>query len=390
MKSALNFKKPNAISASVASTDLEFKRDALSNWVNEDYSMEEQYRNFFNYDVVVIDINNNAVHLKPQKRAVNGEPCLSIVREYEWEPQVKFDVNAVSSDDVDLSDDNLSNYQLNYTKMVNRLPVKAFQRSIHSLDIRLYQGTFNKNNKAVFIRELGIVVTTPQMLRDHKILNPLSREAQLLKEASEALKKTPAPFVFRIFSNVPDGVSYGTRYMNINDRVYKVPSIVDPTLDEGVYVTNNIEPEGVEYQIDDLLFQKVSLANADKQLHLYTTIEGARNHHSTVAYEQAIKIANSEREIHELKLQNTKLKELSEARKNDSNIDYLVRSNELKAELEALKSKYDALALERKDSYESSHYTRKNTSETIGWIPKIIAGVAAATVAAVGIFAWLF
>lgn len=390
MESGLNFKKPKAIAASVASTDIEFKRDAINNWVNEDYSMEEQYRNFFNYDIVVIDINNNAVHLKPQRRVNPSEPHLSILREYEWEAQTKFDVNTVPADDIDISDESLSNYQLNYAKMVNKLPTRALQRTVQSLDIRLYQGTFNKNNKVVFIRELGIVVTTPQLLRDHKILNPLSREAQLLKEASDALKDAPAPFVFRIFANVPDGVSYGTRYMNINDRVYKVPSIVDPTLDEGVYVTTNIEPEGIEYQIDELLFQKVPLVEADKKLHLYPTIAGARNHHSTVAHEQAIKLANSEREIHELKLQNTKLKEISEARKNDNNIDYLVRSNELKAELEALKSRYDALALERKDKYESSHYNRKNTSETIGWIPKIIAGVVAATVAAVGVFAWFF
>ena len=278
--------------------------------------------------------------------------------------------------------------------MVEKVQRSSYHRREEFLDIRLYESKFNQTKKMAFLRELGIVVTTPDILLTHNILNPLSKEAHILRTSNKDAGD-PAPFLFRAFINVQTGSKYGERYININDRVYKIPSISDEALPEGVYITNNVEPEDEPYTINGLLFQHVALTEADARLHLYEDIKSARNHHATTtrtAEAQLLaaqkQLKDSEFEIQKLKAQNAKFAEQADIRKTETNTDYLVLSNRLKAELDALKARNEADSLSRKDSYESSHYSRKNSSEVVGWVPKIIAGVAGAVVAAVGVFAW--
>lgn len=386
-----NFQKPKAITASVAEFSDTRAQDVIS---ESSYAVQEQYRNFLSYPVVIIDINNNRVTVEPEARLGLNTPCLSIIRKHTWKPGVKLETNILSSEGEPPGMNANSAYQINHQKMTEKVQRSSYHRREEYLDIRLYENRFNQTKKMAFLRELGIVVTTPDILLRYNILNPLSKEAHILRNSHKDAGD-PAPFIFRAFINVQPGHKYGERFININDRVYKIPAIVDETLPEGVYVTNNVEPEDEPYTVNGLLFQHIPLEEADAKLHLYEDIKSAKNHHATASRQAEAQLLETQRllkegeiEIQKLKAQNAKFAEQANMRKTETNIDYLVLSNKLKAELDALKARTEADSLSRKDSYESSHYSRKNSSEVVGWVPKIVAGVAGAVVAAVGVFAW--
>ena len=407
MESQYNFKKPSTVQSPMDARELQSVQESARTYQEAASSVTRDLYNYFGFDVVVIDVNNNATILKPERHPDGLSPRFNITLKHEWNQNVKFAIYGISDED-GITDSSVGPFQHDLAEMINTKPHYTPGRRTGKQSTTISQREFNKNNKCVYLPEHGLVITTPALHRANEILNPQSHQACLLRDANRDLKDSPAPFIFRMFANVNNGVSYGDRYLNINDSVYHIPCIKDERYPEGVYVTMNVEPEGESYQIGDLLYRRVDLSAADKELSLYPTVEGAKNHHSTVSNNQALKLAAYELENNELKQQNIKLKELAEARKTDNSVDHQIRVNSIKeefesfkaqtetdklkriAEIESLKAQLETASITRKDSYESSHYDRKNTSEVVGWLPKIVTGVVAAAVAAVGIFAWFF
>lgn len=362
-------------------------------------SMTEEYSNYFKFDVVIIDINNNRTRLKALPENVRIRKELTVRRHYKWDnAKVLFDVNGLYCDksNDDKKDKEPTNYQDVFLKMlVDEHDRYKCNPNMHytmagSVLITLTEATLRKYDGAVFIKELGIVVAT--INRAPYVINPLSVEAQLAAKTDNDV----TPFVYRIFANDPTGVEYNTRYVNINGEVYKVPVHNDPSLTAGVYVTRGEPPVGVEHTDHDLNLVRYDFTEADEKLNLYKNPQDAKDHFGFETSRQEREIKELTERLNKQQLENKILLDEMQIdftrQKNELELEFKAQINAYKAEIEKLKAEadartsilkaeadhYESVSMARKDSYDSRSHARKDWSEYVKWVPSFIGGAVAA------------
>ena len=362
-------------------------------------SMTEEYSNYFTFDVVIIDLNNNRVKLKALPENVRIKKELTIRRHYKWDnAKVLFDVNGLYCDKS--KDDKKALPTTNYQDAFLKMLVDEHGRFLGNPNlgyimggtvlITLTEATLRKYGGAVFIKELGIVIATPA--NAPYVINPLSVEAQIATKTDN----NTTPFVYRIFANDPTGVEYNARYVNINGEVYKVPVHKDPTLTAGVYVTRGEPPVGVEYTDNELNLIRYDFDVADTQLNLYKNPQDAKDHFGFETARQEREIKELTERLNKQQLENKiRLDEMQiefTRQKNEQELEFKAQINAYKTEIEKLKAEadartavlkaesdhYESVSMARKDSYDSRSHSRKDWSEYVKWIPGFIGGAVAA------------
>lgn len=364
----------------------------------QQYKSSQEFVNYFDFAIVVVDVHNHHTILKPTNRYKGHNRGFSIRKSYEWnELEVNFNASGLEYDEIkgkaystQIKEADQS-YETNFLRMLitesNRsiTPSHAFG----TIEINVNEGTFNKYNRCLFIKELGIVITTLE--HADRVIHPLSAEAQV-----QTLTQDDDPFVFKLFANDPTGVEYAKRYVNLNGSVYPVKILHRPTMAAGVYMTQGIEPHGEEYSAQSLRLKHYSFEEADKQLNLYKTVAEAKDHHGHLSAERQAAMKQREEEFERYKDDMRKDALAREARyatlKQELEIEYRKQMNELKRENDKLRAKAEKRAAKlkkkadrleegsmvRKDRYESASYTRKGWGEVIKWVPGIVAGAATA------------
>lgn len=222
-----------------------------------------------------------------------------------------------------------------------------------------------RNNGFVYYNDLDIIVS---LLPDQDTPpHPYSEEGRvsnliIFDQFEKEHKTNNFLYTIKIVDKqflIPD------QYINISGKVFKVPICRLSDEKDGIYVgcfTNKTQPidHTPYYGIDD----------GKKILNLFNSKEEAitLGNVEYLSKEKAIKIEN---ELTEKKLELAKLKNENEELKTE----YSKIEHKLHLEKEALKYKYDIKTIERKD-----------TSDSVKFIPAIIAGVGAVFGALFAIF----
>ena len=409
--------EPAAIKAVAARTPAtNTLNTVLSN--NLQYLFTQSFENTLGFDVVVIDINNNRTLIRSGVPFNLAKPMFKISRHYKWntravvfdmpatssDPSGKIQLKGISEDSTDFNDVLANLIFAEESLKINKNSGAMFG----TVTVNVTESLLKQYDGAIFIRELGVVIATPGVAR--RTLNPLSPEYRLSHSTNDT-----QGFVYRIFANDPTGVEYDTRYVNINESVYKVPVYSDPAMVAGVYVSRGLPPHGEEHTDADLLLDHYDFEEADEKLNLfdnpndaknYMGLEGKRQENKLKQLEHDLKVHThqSKMEMDQAQVEFTKIKnqmELDHKREiNKIETEYKTKITQLKSQIEDLKAKadarasvlkekadhYDEVSMARKDSYESSSYARKTSSDILKWIPAVVGGIAACAAFAFALF----
>lgn len=193
---------------------------------------------------------------------------------------------------------------------------------------------------------------------------------------------------------------YGKRYININREVYEITPIKDVTRLSGVYHarTSSVSMQGVVGQPVAVYY---TFDEAEGALGFFKSQEEAAILGDlSVERKRELEELAGELRLEELKLKNERiarerefdiLKNAASAERLRDEEERRVREQKwvaeealiterlvkLKAELAQVEHLRNVESLSRKDHYEERSYGRKDSSETLKWIPGLIAGVAA-------------
>lgn len=165
---------------------------------------------------------------------------------------------------------------------------------------------------------------------------------------------------------------YGDRYINVQGDVYRIPSIINNSLRNGVYVCRSSPIYGNEKAgIPKETYYEYS--EADDQLDIYLSPEDARLHgNSKEQFQRDMK-----RQEEELKLElfNAK-KELQKT--EHEHAKYLAEIETAKARRDQINKELDEMRerekQERKDYYDERNQHRKDQSDLVKYIPAMITG----------------
>lgn len=268
----------------------------------------------------------------------------------------------------------------------------------HRLDYHVEASDIERNGGNIYLTNLDVVLSNwnparPDLIPDHPCSNAGVRNAMI--ENDPAINNVGA-FGYGIRIVDPVG-RYGDRYININNRVYRVPVIRDSSIQDGVYVTSSgtteysggyARPESKRYDFEE----------ADEALGLYGSVEAAKTLGDVNA--------QRERELEEFKLNVKRENEQLKAEKQRRDAEYeefrrnlekdrqdeearvqreerrlKERETRLKEEMAELEHRRTLRTIERKDTYEERSHNRKDTSEMVKFLPAVFTGLLALFVA---------
>lgn len=357
------------------------------------YKISHLYRNTLSYPVVLTDRNNLSKVL----------PIQPVIREHDSK-SLRVDIVIEFSDDVlfdcthvlDLPENQMTKElrTLKHALLNNTVSLRYGGKSI-TISYIVTDNILKRNGYMFYSDELDVVISR-QTEFDPNTVHPYSNIGQKLIIASPS-----DMFEYKIMINDPKGL-FGDRYININNTVYKVPLTTDPQQPAGVYVYTNTgeDSEPIYHSFDE----------AQETLGLYTTRALAQDYGNPQdAYkrkleEEALKNkANYLEKEKELQQQAHALKQEELALKSQYEKEDLIRKTEqaelnqrlreheytikklttekteqlakLKAELEEQQAIRDREMAELKYKMDMRSYNRKDTSETIKWLPTIVGGI---------------
>jgi len=129
------------------------------------------------------------------------------------------------------------------------------------------------HNGAIHLSQLGITISTHR--KDAIIINPDSEQGVLLMAGS---CEDVAGLRVRIEINDPER-TYGSRYVNLHNRIYRIDTTVDKTKREGVYLYST----SPEFRPVGKVKDRYEFYEADDALGLYKTYDDARCHGDVAA-----------------------------------------------------------------------------------------------------------
>jgi len=233
-----------------------------------------------------------------------------------------------------------------------------------------------ERHKALYIPELDILVSLYQT--NDSMIHPYSDLGDRYKliESDINLRSTKS-FGYSMYIVSNDG-DYGDRYINLGGKVFKVPSTVNHSLQNGVYVCSSGDVVG-KHSNPTPLSEFYTFEQAEEQLTLYQSTEEARIHGDLLGSQEYDRKQQAA-DLEDLKIQ-AKKKQLEHeerilAKKREQEETELIRQEVLAQQQHERAMR----AIADKDYYESRQHARKDSSELIKYIPVVItAGLAIIT-----------
>ncbi len=367
---------------------------ALLNSFRGDLTMQRSYKNGLGYPVVLVDRDNIEYLIHPLNAAG------SITHEFKIVETISF-----SSLSVNINAQSLSNALESSPKAVainksleHNLALKTsysqFQdRTVITIEYILSANTFASKRHAVYLDELDISVCKQGI--DYQVVHPYSPIGQSLIVKNSHNENG---FNYVVLINDPDDI-FGTRYVNIANRVFRVRVAKDRSMKPGVYIyTKGGNIDLSDYSERELV-EEFSFAEADEKVPLFKTPALAKDFgdaHLTRVEELKAKEAEvkiKEAEFKKLKadvelekaILDGKLK-TQEAEFKKEQLEQQIRMKQLEDELFREKLQRDRLREEQKyhqdrqrDDYkyhqDMNTMKRKDASEFLKWLPGVVTSV---------------
>lgn len=339
--------------------------------LNERSQVEQhvQYINHLSSDVTVVGRNGVPFTLPPTGRR-HDEFLIRIT--YRIDPSVKVDqANQFNR----YANDNAEGRALREAIALlesGKLPTVMGKREF-SLEYRVTRNEIVENGGVLYLADLDLVVSA---VRDPSVaIHPYSSASSRYRLIeSEVNVNNTESFGYAMYLVSNDG-AVKDKFVNIGGEVYRVPSVKNQSLRDGVYicssgpVTNDVRfpmPREIHYT-----FEK-----AKQELRLYETVEEAS------ALGDAL--AARELELEEVKLAYKELEHKHKQEKLAFEAEYETRKKQLEMEnmerqrsMQVVEHDRQMRQMREKDIYESRSTARKDSSEAIKFIPVAIGGALA-------------
>lgn len=349
-------------------------------------NVEYTYHNGFSKTVTVVDRSGMRIEIPP---SIDPRVSDFVIR-----------VRITVGREVNLNIDHLLNSSSPASKAMARVIQQGGVSYRHGqisyeLDFFVALSDVEDNGGGIYLEDLDRVVST--LNGPHIPLHPHSEVAvrNRLVEDDDAINRVASfGFSLRIIDSLG---TFGDRYVNIHGQVYKVPSVRESTLPDGVYLTSSGPVEG-EVKYAKPVSKRYSFEEADEGLRLYRTVEAARTYGDEIAQrerelkewgvslkekEQRLRDEKIEREyeFEKLKQQLERERAEEESLRKQEESRAQQRMARLKEEIAELEHKRNVEMLQRKDTYETRSLERKESQEVVKFLPAIVTGALALVVA---------
>ncbi len=340
-----------------------------------------RYYNRTDQDLYVYERSGNVWHYPamPANKLDLKRLFFQCRRTNEWASSVKFDASGLCISGVGGGEQRSLADALTRANQAS----PTMQRSGVGVDYYLSIDSIIKNGGSVYISELDIVVATSQVATYH----PHS------PQGAHWLKKNIPGFEMGI-EIVDPNEEFGSRYINIDNHVYRVKSGTSNERPAGIYVSlpASIASDQTTNQIVYLPFKE----EAKSPIPLYKTIEDAMAYGNQLEaqkreYDKEIilqkqRTLEAQSALEAQKIQFAKEKQAAEERAFKENCERDEREATLKKELHEAESKRrleeevyrqqsferDRVHAEEKLRHERRSMARKDLSELVKWIPAVI------------------
>lgn len=278
-----------------------------------------------------------------------------------------------------------------------------FHHVLYGLDYHISQQDLEKNGGSVYLRNLDTVLSVlDRIYAPHHPLSHAGLHTQQLIEHPQVNETSSFGYGIKI---VDKHQRFGPRWINLNNRVFKIPVSTDPHCDDGVYLTSSGLVDG-DHRYPQPTTQRFRFEQADEALRLYKSAESAHTHGDVFAEkeqrlkeavmaqkeqeqrlkerEQVIKEAMLERQReaeerkHELEKQRHRLEQErldEEARRKREEARYQERVSRLKEELADLEHRRKREYIKDRERFERAEHRRKESSEWTKLLPIIATGI---------------
>lgn len=250
-----------------------------------------------------------------------------------------------------------------------------------SIRYRITREKLLEEEYPLYIPEIDLVVAIPRLHEARKIVHPYSDVAavhKLLEKDIMGNGRTMCKYQIVIVSN---DRTYGDRYVNLLGDIYKVPSIVNKSLHDGVHIcSSGVVASGNGRRPSS--YRDYSFEDVGEHIALYKTIDEARTFGDP----------DGERE-REFKRLEHEFKEIEHGYKRDKlKLENEIHEQKLKRDEAALEREELTSQLEHyrkmkelrdKDYYDDRSRVRKDNSEIVKYIPSILTGIFALVTIAV-------
>lgn len=219
----------------------------------------------------------------------------------------------------------------------------------------------------------------------------------LAKETTEVNTYGSFGYSIRVIDN--EGV-FGTKFLNINNKVYRVNPVKNPFYKNGVYFissgevfdNNNInipvskfftfEEAVTELGLFNSFIEANTLGNVletrKKELDDFAfSLKEKENRLKQERMDKEFELEEFKRTLEKMRLQEEEDRRLREIEFKREESMLAAKNMRLKDEINTLEHKRNMLSMERKDHYEEKSYERKDSSEVVKFIPLVIGGLIA-------------
>ena len=328
------------------------------------YEISKGFRNYLSYPVSIIDRNNIAVTLQPQRSLGQFQNELHIDVTIRHCRDVRLDVNHVL-DNVDSNSP--KELQLIKESLQNNRIDITYDRGSICFSYRVDDQLLRENDYELYLDQIDYVICKAG--RELELIHPHS--AQGLKQS----QSMPVDRLsYELMINDPTG-QFGMRFVNINGSVLPVPVNALSHMKPGVYRYTSVK--------DDTQAEHFSFDIADAELNLYMSHalaksygnpqENAKMELETKTLQHKANMMEKEAELQSIK---NKYAEEEAARKVElERLQHELRQTEI--ELKRIQALESQRLSEMKFDLERRSANRKDSSEVVKWLPAIVGAAAA-------------
>lgn len=285
-----------------------------------------------------------------------------IVRvEFQFSHEVKNDVQRILSGVGDDASAELKALRDAFTYQVER---NRWQGAVVTLDYPITIEKLKEHGGSVYYEELDVVVSLEAF--ENVPPHPATRDGRnvyLVSGDTEEIENSGFLYSVDIVDNLQ---VFGERFMNINNKVYKVKPKKDLKRRDGLYITSNRHSVNAQSETNvETIYYPLEKA---EECGLYKSMDEAMalGDIATVRKQQLAEVE------HQLSMERKKLQQLEQQHK----LEVAEKDRELKRIEGELKEK-DLQIQRSKDFYDERAWARKDQSEGLRMLPAIAVGLGA-------------
>lgn len=142
--------------------------------------------------------------------------------------------------------------------------------TIFTVTYRFTEDEIGRYPHGIYVPEVDTVFSLDESIMS--VVHPYGEASRRMGLAEEASDRQGLRYNLKIVDNEN---RYTQRFVNIHGRVFEVPKVLDPTMEDGVYYVTN-QPACDEDQNQKIAFTQMSVEEADEMVPLFKTIEDAK------------------------------------------------------------------------------------------------------------------